>query len=108
MKNHYIITTQYLENYGAHSGSGKFSDGQAHWKFKGGEQYLISTKSQQYADAVAFLTAYLHERNNSVHSKEIVVSWDHEPLPYPSRVNEEGYIAIDIEEYFKQTKKGNK
>lgn len=108
MKNYYVITTQYLENYGAHSGSGKFSDGQAHWKFKGGEQYLISTKSQQYADAVAFLTAYLHERNNSVHSKEIVVSWDHEPLPYPSRVNEEGYIVIDIEEYFKQTNKERK
>ena len=88
MKNYYVLTTQYLENYGAHSGSGKFSDGQAHWKFKGGEQYLISTK-----------------RNNSVHSKEIVVSWDHEPLPYPSRVNEEGYIVIDIEEYFKQNQK---
>ena len=100
MKYYYVITTQYMENYGAHSGSGKFSDGQAHWKFKGGEQYLISTESQQYANAVAFLTAYLHERNNSVHSKEIVVSWDHEPLVNPSNAKDEGYIAIDIEEYF--------
>jgi len=40
-----LITTQYLENYGAHSENGKFEDGNAYWKFKGGEQYVISTNS---------------------------------------------------------------
>ena len=32
----FVIHTQTLENYGAHSESGKFADGQSYWKFKGG------------------------------------------------------------------------
>jgi hypothetical protein len=37
----FIVTTQTLENYGAHAESGKFADGQNYWKFKGGDTYLV-------------------------------------------------------------------
>ena len=37
----FIVSTQVLENYGAHSESGKFADGQNYWKFKFGETYVV-------------------------------------------------------------------
>ena len=37
----FIVSTQVLENYGAHAESGKFADGQNYWKFKGGDTYLV-------------------------------------------------------------------
>ena len=37
----FIVTTQGLENYGAHAESGKFADGQNYWKFKSGSTYLV-------------------------------------------------------------------
>jgi hypothetical protein len=37
----FIVMTQTLENYGAHSEDGKFSSGNAYWKFKGGDTYLV-------------------------------------------------------------------
>ena len=38
----FAIHTQTLENYGAHSESGKYADGQAYWKFKPGTTYIVS------------------------------------------------------------------
>ena len=52
----FIVTTQTLENYGAHSESGKFSDGQNYWKFKGGDTYLVEDLDREQ-DAVAFVAA---------------------------------------------------
>jgi len=99
MKNYYLITTQYLENYGAHCDSGKFSDGKACWKYKGGGQYLISTDSPREANAVAFLTDYL-QKGNDIHSKELVVGWEQIGQGYTEPRVDGDYKSIDIEEYF--------
>lgn len=98
-----------MENYGAHCESGKFSDQTACWKFKGGEQYLVSYSSSfgREANAVAFMTSYLHKRNASPYSKEIVTGWKQihqgETPPQIDLVEEYGnYTPIDIDSYFKR------
>ena len=63
----FIVTTQTLENYGAHAESGKFSDGQNYWKFKGGDTYLVEDLDREQ-DAVAFVAALVME--NSIGYKE--------------------------------------
>ena len=70
MKHRTLINTQCLENYGAHDANGKFVDGNGYWKFKGGEQYIISSNENRPANAVAFLSAMLQKDNNSLYSKE--------------------------------------
>jgi len=107
-----LITTQYLENYGAHSENGKFEDGNAYWKFKGGEQYVISTNSHKEANAVAFMSAYLQKENNNCRGKELITSWEMLPTHW---VEEDLYdekddffrapFYIDIEEYFELQKR---
>ena len=52
----YVISTQTLENYGAHSEDGKHSSGNAYWKFKGGNDYIVSTLDR-IQDAAAFVAA---------------------------------------------------
>jgi hypothetical protein len=52
----FVITTQALENYGAHCESGKFADGKAYWKFKSGTDYLV-TGLDRPQDAMAFVAA---------------------------------------------------
>ncbi len=52
----YIVKTQTLENYGAHNADGKFSSGNAYWKFKGGKDYIVSDVDRP-ADAMAFVMA---------------------------------------------------
>ena len=109
-----LITTQYLENYGAHSENGKFEDGNAYWKFKGGEQYVISTNSHKEANAVAFMSAYLQKENNNCRGKELITSWEMLPTHW---VEEDLYdekddffrapFYIDIEEYFELQKRVN-
>ena len=107
-----LITTQYLENYGAHSENGKFEDGNAYWKFKGGEQYVISTNSHKEANAVAFMSAYLQKENNNCRGKELITSWEMLPTDW---VEEDLYdekddffrapFYIDIEEYMELQKR---
>ena len=63
----FIVTTQTLENYGAHSESGKFSDGQNYWKFKGGDEYLVEDLDREQ-DAMAFVAALCME--NGIGYKE--------------------------------------
>ena len=63
----FIVTTQTLENYGAHSESGKFTDGQNYWKFKGGDTYLVEDLDREQ-DAMAFVAALTME--NNLHYKE--------------------------------------
>jgi hypothetical protein len=68
----YVISTQMLENYGAHSENGKFKDGNAHWKFKGGTDYIVSGLDRP-ANAVAFVCAFLskfYEGSYGLYSKE--------------------------------------
>ena len=56
MFNKFVVHTQVLENYGAHAESGKFSDGQHYWKFKGGDSYIVEGL-ERMQDAVAFVAA---------------------------------------------------
>ena len=53
----FIVSTQGLENYGAHQDSGKFADGSAYWKFKSGTDYLVSGLERQQ-DAMAFVASF--------------------------------------------------
>jgi len=110
-----LITTQYLENYGAHSENGKFEDGNAHWKFKGGEQYVISMSGlNREANAVAFLSAYLQKENNNCRGKELITSWEMLPTDW---VEEDLYdeqddffrapFYIDVDEHFELMKRVN-
>lgn len=52
----FIVKTQTLENYGAHDTDGKFSNGNAYWKFKGGDDYIVSDVNRP-ADAMAYIMA---------------------------------------------------
>jgi len=63
----FIVHTQTLENYGAHVESGRFDDGNAYWKFKGGDTYLVEDLDRP-ADAMAFVAALVME--NSIGFKE--------------------------------------
>lgn len=63
----FIVTTQTLENYGAHAEDGKFSSGNAYWKFKGGSEYLVEDLDREQ-DAVAFVAAIAME--NGIGFKE--------------------------------------
>jgi len=66
----FVITTQGLENYGAHQDSGKFTDGTAYWKFKSGMDYLVSGLDRAQ-DAMAFVASFGME--NSIGWKEFPV-----------------------------------
>jgi len=110
-----LVTTQYLENYGAHSENGKFADGNAYWKFKGGEQYVISSNFPREANAVAFLSAYLQKDNDSRYGKQLVTSWEMLPDGWVEEdtFNENNFeftspTYIDVEEYFELQKRVNK
>ena len=52
----FVVTTQGLENYGAHQGKGTFAAGEAYWKFKSGTDYLVSGLDRAQ-DAMAFVAA---------------------------------------------------
>ena len=58
----FVVHTQVLENYGAHAEDGKFSSGNAYWKFKGGNTYIVSDVEREQ-DAVAFVMAAFCENN---------------------------------------------
>ena len=63
----FIVSTQVLENYGAHSEDGKFSSGNHYWKFKVGSEYLVEDLDREQ-DAMAFVAALCME--NGVGFKE--------------------------------------
>jgi hypothetical protein len=52
----FVVSTQGLENYGAHQDSGRFAAGEAYWKFKSGTDYLV-TGLDRAQDAMAFVAA---------------------------------------------------
>ena len=60
----FVISTQTIENYGAHSEDGKFSSGNAYWKMKGGADYIVSGLDR-IQDAVAFVAAMCMQNNLS-------------------------------------------
>ena len=107
MKHRTLINTQCLENYGAHDANGKFVDGNGYWKFKGGEQYIISSNENRPANAVAFLAAMLQKDNNSLYSKELIKDWEPIDKNWAPDPEEEWChpVELDIEEYFEEQKK---
>ena len=68
----FVISTQYLENYGAHCEDGKFSNGNAYWKFKNGTDYIV-TGLARIQDAVAFVMAKFGD--NDLYGKEFPVKF---------------------------------
>ena len=68
----FVITTQVMENYGAHTGDGKFSSGNAYWKMKGGTDYVVEGLTR-IQDAVAFVMAKFSE--NDLGYKEFPVKF---------------------------------
>ena len=68
----FVIKTQTLENYGAHSESGRYADGNAYWKFKGGTTYIVSD-CERVQDAAAFVMAAFGENG---------VGWKEYPAEY--------------------------
>ena len=72
----FVVHTQFLENYGAHAESGRFADGAAYWKFKGGDTYVVSGLDR-IQDAVAFVAAIASD--NGISFKEFpchYTTWD--------------------------------
>ena len=69
----FVIHTQFLENYGAHCEDGKWASGNAYWKFKGGETYIVSGLDRMQ-DAVAFVAAKFS--NNDIDYKEFPCEWE--------------------------------
>jgi len=68
----FVVSTQFLENYGSHCEDGKFSSGNHYWKMKGGTDYIVSGLDR-IQDAVAFVAA--KEMHNSIGAKEFPVEW---------------------------------
>lgn len=68
----FVVTTQFLENYGSHCESGRFSDGNAYWKMKGGDDYIVCGLDR-IQDAVAFVAAI--SMQNGIGGKEFPVDW---------------------------------
>lgn len=58
----FVVITQILENYGAHCEDGKFESGNAYWKFKGGDTYLVEDLDREQ-DAIAFVAALVMEND---------------------------------------------
>ena len=69
----FVVHTQFLENYGAHSGEGTFAAGEAYWKMKGGDTYIVEDLDR-IQDAVAFVAA--REMYNEIGAKEFPVEWE--------------------------------
>ena len=69
MTRYFHVRTQVLENYG----TGRFQDGEAYWKMKGGEDYIISGVDR-IQDAVAFVAAMV--TMNSLVYKEFPAAWN--------------------------------
>ena len=69
----FVVHTQFMENYGAHSESGRYADGMAYWKMKGGDTYIVQDLDR-IQDAVAFVAAIAME--NGIGGKEFPCHWE--------------------------------
>ena len=69
-----LVQTQYLENYGAHSEDGKHESGNAYWKFKGGEEYLVYGCGDRAANAMALVAALC--MRNDLYMKEYPIGYE--------------------------------
>ena len=83
----YVVSTQVMENYGSHCNDGKFSNGNAYWKMKGGNDYIVSDLDRSQ-DAMAFVMA-AHSVNN--------IDWKEFPVSVQSYDNWVGSLPKDPE-----------
>jgi hypothetical protein len=94
----YVVSTQTLENYGAHSEDGKFSSGNAYWKMKGGADYIVEGL-ERIQDAVAFVAALCTQNN---------ISFKEFPVQFRTQAEWEAELAElsdDYREYLLTTAK---
>lgn len=94
----FLIKTQTLENYGAHDKDGRFINGNAYWKLKGGNDYIV-TGLDRVQDAVAYVAA---RGANTVSFKEFPLEWSEVPSDYQtdyekSQLEYEGQIIYPAE-----------
>jgi|TARA_R100000781_G_scaffold111423_1_gene77837 hypothetical protein len=93
------VNTQTLENYGAHTESGKFEDQKHYWKFKGGTTYFVDG-CDRIQDAVAFIASVV--THNNIMFKEFVTDY-HETHQYPSSFSMENtydsYVKLDVKKF---------
>lgn len=97
----YVISTQILENYGAHTEDGRYSNGNAYWKFKGGMDYLIKGLDRA-ADAVAFAHAYINRDMDGVQTNSLSIK---EYICTHCRYDEWLDSIADLHEDYQQFKK---
>ena len=95
----HTVTTQYMENYGAHDGSGKFKDGKDFWKFKGGSIYVV-TGAGSLSNAVAFIASIATV--NTIFCKEFVAEF--EVGVKDEVIDDCAYVKIDVNEYMNASK----
>jgi hypothetical protein len=91
----FVVSTQTLENYGAHCENGRFADGNAYWKMKGGTDYIVSGLDR-IQDAVAFVAA--KEMFNSISYKEFPVEWQTYEEWYAKLPEDEDYREFLLEQ----------
>lgn len=91
----FVITTQFLENYGAHCEDGRFASGNAYWKMKGGTDYLV-TGLDRIQDAVAFVAAKVMA--NEIGYKEFPVEWKTESEWFDDLPDDEEYRDFLLEQ----------
>ena len=84
----FVVKTQFLENYGAHSEDGRYASGNAYWKFKGGCEYLV-TGLDRIQDAVAYVAAL--SMANEIGYKEFPMEWMTENEYYDQLPDDEDY-----------------
>ena len=85
----FVVHTQTLENYGAHSESGKYADGMAYWKFKSGDTYVVDGV-ERLQDAVAFVAAISIENG---------IGWKEFPCHFTTYDEWMAELADDSEDY---------
>ena len=91
----FVITTQFLENYGAHCEDGRFASGNAYWKMKGGTDYLV-TGLDRIQDAVAFVAATAMA--NEIGYKEFPIEWKTESEWLDDLPDDEDYRDFLLEQ----------
>ena len=91
----FVVSTQFLENYGSHCESGRFADGNHYWKMKGGTDYIVSGLDR-IQDAVAFVAA--KEMHNSIGAKEFPVEWQTYEEWYAKLPEDEDYREFLLEQ----------
>ena len=91
----FVISTQVLENYGAHCEDGKFASNNHYWKMKGGMDYLVKDLDR-VQDAVAFVAAAFSE--NGLGYKEFPIEWKTEEEWLASLPEDEDYREFLLEQ----------